>query len=247
MSSVQVFFNQSAYLPTALTTSNNIADVFGKQHYNVLRAIDNLAKDLPAEWHALNFECMQTDVEIGNGATRKDRSYQITRDGFVMLVMGFTGKKAAEFKLAYIEAFNAMEKKLIELSSFEPDSDMDDLIPASLEDHITLTVGIDRVVELANDCGVPLTQQDLESLISLKLGVGTSINELSVHQVKLAKYLVGYEMEGYLKRLPSKPTAPNLLEGLGEEQVRFVIQVIKDLHKLNYEDAVEHLDSLLKA
>lgn len=242
MSSVQVFFNQSAYLPTALTTSNNIADVFGKRHADVIRAIDNLMKDLPEE-HQRNFALVEYIDEKGE----KRPAYKINRDGFTLLAMGFTGKKALAFKLAYIEAFNAMEKKLIELSSFEPDSDMDGLIPANLEDHIALTVGIDRVVELANDCGVPLTQQDLESLIALKLGVGTNINELSVYQVKLAKHLVGYEMEGYLKRLPSKPIAPNLLEGLGEDQVKFVIQVIKDLHKLNYEDAVEHLDSLLKA
>lgn len=244
MSAIQVFFNKAAYLPTAMTTSQNIAEVFGKRHDNVLRAIDNLVKDLPSEWGVLNFE---EGVEADQQNGQEYRYFNITRDGFVMLVMGFTGKKATEFKLAYIEAFNAMEKKLMELSSFEPDSDMDDLIPANLEEHIALTVGIDRVVELANDCGVPLTQQDLENLISLKLGIGNGIKDLSLYQVKLAKHLVGYEMEGYLKRLPSKPAAPNLLEGLGEDQVKYVVQVIKDLHKLNYEDTVDHLDALLKA
>ena len=140
-----------------------------------------------------------------------------------------------------------MEEKLIALSSFDPESDMSDLIPANLEEHIALTVGIDRVVELANDCGVPLTQEDLENLISLKLGVGNGIKDLSLYQVKLAKHLVGYEMGDYLKRLPSKPAVPNLLDGLGEEQEKYVIQVIKDLHKLNYENTVDHLDSFLKA
>ncbi len=62
----------------------------------------------------LNFELIIIDVEVGKGATRQDRAYRITRDGFVFLAMGFTGTKAAQFKEAYINAFNQMEKQLHE-------------------------------------------------------------------------------------------------------------------------------------
>lgn len=95
--------------PTTLST--DVARHFGKQHYNVLRDIDNLRAQLDAD-HALNFEEMVIEVEIGSGATRKDRAYRITRDGFTLLAMGFTGKKALAFKLAYIDAFNRMEAEL---------------------------------------------------------------------------------------------------------------------------------------
>ena len=55
---------------------------------------------------------MSITVEIGNGATRQSPAYEITRDGFALLCMGFTGKKALAFKLTYIDAFNKMEAEL---------------------------------------------------------------------------------------------------------------------------------------
>ncbi len=94
------------------TTSTDIAKHFGKHHKNVLRKIESL--ECSADFHALNFEPMIIDVEVGKGATRQDRAYRITRDGFVFLAMGFTGTKAAQFKEAYINAFNQMEKQLNE-------------------------------------------------------------------------------------------------------------------------------------
>lgn len=55
---------------------------------------------------------MGIKVEIGLGKTRIDPGYEITRDGFTLLAMGFTGKQALQWKLRYIEAFNAMEAQL---------------------------------------------------------------------------------------------------------------------------------------
>ncbi|MBX3671252.1 MAG: Rha family transcriptional regulator [Rhodocyclaceae bacterium] len=94
------------------TTSIAIAEHFGKLHKNVLRDIQHLCVDLPDEWHRLNFEPMSVEVAIGNGATRHDMAYRITRKGFALLAMGFTGQRALRWKLAYIEAFDAMEAAL---------------------------------------------------------------------------------------------------------------------------------------
>jgi Rha family phage regulatory protein len=86
-----------------ITTSRAIAEVFGKEHKNVLRAIENL--DCPGEFIRLNFE--PADYIDKNGD--RQPMYELTKDGMVYLVMGFTGPKAARFKVAYIEAFNALE------------------------------------------------------------------------------------------------------------------------------------------
>ena len=94
------------------TTSLQIAEHFGKQHKDVLRAIKNLLKELP-EGYQRNFALIQIDVDLGMGRTRKDPAYRITRDGFTLLAMGFTGKEALQWKLAYITAFNAMEAELL--------------------------------------------------------------------------------------------------------------------------------------
>ena len=88
------------------TTSLAIANTFGKRHDNVLRDILNL--DIPDEFNRLNFEA----VEYTDAKGEKRPMYLITRDGFTILAMGFTGKKAMEFKIRYIEAFNRMEEEL---------------------------------------------------------------------------------------------------------------------------------------
>lgn len=98
------------------TTSLKIAEIFGKRHDNVIRDIKNL--EIPEKWRLLNFE--ETVRERPNPSEAKpiqSKMYTITRDGFTLLAMGFTGKKAMQFKIAYIEAFNAMEAKLRELQA----------------------------------------------------------------------------------------------------------------------------------
>lgn len=94
-----------------VTTSQSVADYFDKQHKDVLRKIDML--DCSPEFTSANFCADVQTVEIGNGAERESRCYLITKDGFMFLVMGFTGKKAARLKEAYIAKFNAMEAELI--------------------------------------------------------------------------------------------------------------------------------------
>lgn len=97
----------------AVTTSLEVARIFGKRHDRVLEAIRNLLTVLPPD-HVPNFREMTHSVAIGKGGTRQDPAYHITRDGFTLLAMGFTGKKALTFKLAYIAAFNRMEAELAE-------------------------------------------------------------------------------------------------------------------------------------
>lgn len=94
----------------AVTTSLKIAEVFGKQHKNVLKAIRDM--ECQDDFCRRNFKLTSIPVPQPNGGTRETPMYEITRDGFTLLAMGFTGEKAMEFKIAYIEAFNAMESAL---------------------------------------------------------------------------------------------------------------------------------------
>ncbi|EFY5855089.1 MULTISPECIES: Rha family phage regulatory protein [Enterobacteriaceae] len=90
----------------AVTTSVAVAEFFHKRHDNVLRAIANI--ECSDKFTALNFEASEYTDSTG----RKLPMYQITKNGFVFLVMGFTGKKAAAFKEAYIAEFDRMEAEL---------------------------------------------------------------------------------------------------------------------------------------
>lgn len=90
-----------------ITTSLIVAQVFGKEHKNVLRDIESLS--CSESFRVLNFE--QTPyVHPQNGQTYK--MYTMTKDGFSFLVMGYTGEKAGEFKERFINEFNKREAML---------------------------------------------------------------------------------------------------------------------------------------
>lgn len=92
----------------AVVSSRQVAEHFGKEHRNVIRDIENLIGDVE-----LNFELYFSKGSYKpKGACRSYPEYLMNRDGFSLLAMGFTGKKALEWKLKYIQAFNEMEKQV---------------------------------------------------------------------------------------------------------------------------------------
>uniref|UniRef100_UPI000EB01795 Rha family transcriptional regulator n=2 Tax=Pseudomonas aeruginosa TaxID=287 RepID=UPI000EB01795 len=98
-----------------VTTSLKVAERFGKRHDNVLRAIDNL--DCSAGFRLLNFEeTVMWRENPSGGEPIKSRSFDMTKDGFMFLVMGFRGKAAAAWKEAFIHAFNWMAEQLFKRS-----------------------------------------------------------------------------------------------------------------------------------
>ena len=93
-----------------VTTSLQVAEVFNKLHRHVLRDIRNL--ECSSSFQESNFGLSFYHSKLLNGGYKKQPMYYITKDGFTFLAMGFTGKIAARFKEAYINAFNEMERKL---------------------------------------------------------------------------------------------------------------------------------------
>lgn len=89
-------------------SSLDIARHFGKAHKDVLRSIDRISCDTGPEFTERNFAPSDYIDQTG----RKLRAFELTRDGFSFLVMGFTGPAATQWKIRYIEAFNAMEAEI---------------------------------------------------------------------------------------------------------------------------------------
>lgn len=91
-----------------VTTSLQVAESFEKRHDNVLREIEGLLKIEEAQkyFHEGSYEHPQNKQQY--------RMFYMNRDGFTLLAMGFNGRKALEFKLKYIQAFNQMEQTLLE-------------------------------------------------------------------------------------------------------------------------------------
>lgn len=93
------------------TTSLEVAKFFSKRHDHVLRDIDTLLSQLPENSLQPNFGEMFQEQETPLGL-KQIHIFILHRDGFMLLVMGYTGKKALAVKLAYIEAFNRLEAEL---------------------------------------------------------------------------------------------------------------------------------------
>lgn len=92
-----------------MVNSISVADHFGKSHRNVTRDIEKLISE-SGEFGLLNFE-RSSYISLQN---KKLKCIDMTRDGFTLLSMGFSGQKAIEWKIKYLSAFNAMEKELVE-------------------------------------------------------------------------------------------------------------------------------------
>ena len=123
----------------AVTTSLVLAEVFEKKHQHVLRDIDAL-KDVS------NFGQMFFESDEPDSYGRNRRIYFMNRDGFTLIAMGYTGSKAMEFKLKYIDAFNKMEKRIKEGTQFR--------LPTNLTEMSTMIYSVmedqDRKIEEQN-------------------------------------------------------------------------------------------------
>lgn len=103
MKNLLIMHNQQA-----VTSSTNIAETFNKQHAHILRDVDQLRKDV-SNFGEMFFEATEPD-----SYGRDRRIYLMNRDGFTLLAMGFTGSKALHFKVEYINAFNQMERQMMQ-------------------------------------------------------------------------------------------------------------------------------------
>lgn len=98
----------------SVTTSLLVAEKFEKRHDRVLRAIENMINDSPQNCGQFFYKSSYKD-----SSGKSNKMYYMNRDGFSLLAMGFTGKKAMEWKIQYINAFNAMESILSETKTSE--------------------------------------------------------------------------------------------------------------------------------
>lgn len=102
-----------------VTTSRKVAEYFGKQHKNVLQNIKTITETLTEQ--GLDTELNFQPSEFKDPTGRTLPMFEMTRKGFMLLVMGFTGGKAIAMKHAFVDAFDAMEAELTKRNSMLPD------------------------------------------------------------------------------------------------------------------------------
>lgn len=135
----------------AVTSSLQVAETFGKRHDNVIQTIVGLLKN--KETHPMFAEGTYTNEQNG----QQYPMYYMNRDGFSLLAMGFTGKKAMQFKLQYIEAFNSMEATLKKV----PAKKLDPVLQAELAISRTKTAKANALYRIAMATGSDSTREQL--------------------------------------------------------------------------------------
>lgn len=131
-----------------VVSSREVAGNFEKEHKDVLETIRNLIAENSAVKNIV------IESKYVNSRGREYPEYLLTRDGFSLLVMGFTGQKALEWKLKYIQAFNKMEQELVQVKKLSPMEQLK-LQYEVLDEHE------ERLSNLENNMTVDFRQQRL--------------------------------------------------------------------------------------
>jgi Rha family phage regulatory protein len=142
----------------AFVSSREIAAKFGKRHSDVVRDINKLFfmnkenSDL-LTFFSRNFAEQRISLNyLPRRGRRPEPHYTITRDGFVLLAMGFTGRKATDWKVRFLDAFNQMEKVIVEQ------------IPALQAENAQLKAALEKKAlpgKRANQIAVPVMEENL--------------------------------------------------------------------------------------
>lgn len=135
-----------------VVSSLQVAENFGKQHKHVLEAIEKIR----AENSAVTEMFYETTYKTGTGKNYK--MYLMTRDGFSLLVMGFTGKDALEWKIKYIQAFNAMEQQIKDGLPTTPEEKLDLLVEVAHNQKAKVEKIDERVTHLEKNARIDPTQ-----------------------------------------------------------------------------------------
>lgn len=147
----------------AVTTSLVLAEAFDKRHKHVLEAISS--KINSAE-NSAQYKKMFAETTYTDKSGKQNKMYYLNRDGFTFIAMGFTGRKADEFKLKYIDAFNKMEEQIRNQSLQLITANADDLKRANL---------LYKIANLTSD--EELKEQSLKSSYELVTGKSVKLKK----------------------------------------------------------------------
>lgn len=160
----------------AMTSSLLVAKEFGKEHNKVMRDINNLA--CSQEFRAANFGESSYVSEQG----KEFPMFTMTKDGFSFLVMGYTGKKAAQFKEAYINAFNKMESEI--RSSIKPKSQLE-ILQMSINQLVEQEHRLSSVERDVAEAKKEIAEMKQERVENGKLLLEAEVSENKVPEVSM--------------------------------------------------------------
>jgi len=229
----------------ALTNSLLVAEKFGKTHDNVLKAIRNIVDGGVVKNNETPMFVESTYFNQQNGQDYP--LFVMNRDGFTLLAMGFTGKRALQFKLDYIAAFNAMENELRKPKSLSQLEILQGSVNALVEHDKRLRAVEQRLNDIdkeREENGRLLLEVKLSDIPTPQQSVRSRINELvceyaratnTAHRdvwntiYKKLKYLYHISINSYKKVKPTE-TKLDVVERIGalENVLSIISEMIND-------------------
>ncbi len=143
-----------------MTSSLKVAEYFGKRHDNVLRKIRQVIDECPNDFAALHFEGV--DYIDKNGDIRP--AINMDKDGYMLVVMGFSGKEATQIKVNFINAFNWMANRLNQLQMLGEQAQHEYVIKERVS-KCKATIGSHLMHRRRKE--IPLLRNELERVQSL--------------------------------------------------------------------------------
>ena len=212
---------------TPITTSLKVAEVFGKRHDNVMQAIEKAKNTL------LNFKDSEkafVKTEYVDATGKSNPMYYLNRDAFSFVVMGFTGEKAAEFKWKYIQAFNAMEQKLIELLAERKSAEY-------LEVRNATKIGYKKLSDTIQQVLIPLAR---------KQGSTAPDKVFFMHYAKSINKKLGIKPKSRDKLSVGKLYEVEKLQDMAEVSIKGLVSQGEDYHRIykNTDQTLENYSRL---
>ncbi|MBN7275545.1 phage regulatory protein [Ligilactobacillus pobuzihii] len=205
-----------------VTTSLQVAATFGKNHRDVLSAIDDLKKGVAGNYADLFYD----DSYIHPQNKQTYRQVIMNRDGFTLLAMGFTGKKALQFKLKYIDAFNQMEKQLKANNK-----------ALSLPEQIkTIALGYTQMEEDVADIKTDLS--DVRDRMGLPGNMKRTFSK--ARNRKVIELMGGSKSNAYLDKSLRQKAYSQMFASFKEQ---FQVDSYADCPMKNFDDAIEFVNN----
>jgi len=202
-----------------VTTSLKVAEIFEKEHRVVMKSIRNLT--------AQNYAVKKMFVEDSylNSRNQQQPMYYMNRDGFTLLAMGFTGSKAMEFKLKYIEAFNKMEKIVRQELPQTPEEKLALTMEVTTRINKRLGKVEEKIIEIEN-------KQEINSDQRYKLWI--------TRNRKAVEVLGGKESDAYQDKSLTRKVFRALERDLKDN---FTISRYEDLRRDEFDSAIKFIEN----
>ncbi|KIP27840.1 Rha family transcriptional regulator [Bacillus thuringiensis] len=209
-----------------VTDSLMVAEVFGKKHHHVLDSIKDI---LPIDQENGKTNFRFSSYRAGN---RNYPKYDLTKDGFTVLVMGFTGKEAMKFKMMYIEEFNRMESYIKEKQTKQVSANdkLRLLMEAAVETH---EIAMETKEGLAI---VKCEVEELQNTMTIDYREQSVLNQAKKRRVEMM-----WKERGELSKYDTKQ---KMHSGAWKDvYIRFGVASYRDIAKVDFDNALNFINS----